>query len=73
MSDEFDTLPPRLRALVAFSVLLDGREAEVFLRNDSHLGERLAEVAIALAEYGPELRMPLVGTMLREALKSFKG
>jgi hypothetical protein len=56
------------RLLVAAAVLLDGREAGVYLENDLTQGEKLKAAALDLAGYEPELRMPLVGSILRSAV-----
>ena len=64
----FRSLAARQRALVAIAVLLDGREAAVFLESDVAHGEDLKEAALMLAELEPDLRMPYIGTMLRGAL-----
>jgi hypothetical protein len=61
-------LGPRQRALVAVAVLLDGREAAVYLENDAVSGVALQRAAADLADQGLELRMPFVGSILREAL-----
>lgn len=67
-ASRFRSLSARLRALVAVAVLLDGREASLFLENDQHHGEALKRAALDLAAVEPELRMPFAGTMLRTAL-----
>ncbi len=56
------------KALVAVAVLVDGREAGTILSFDSENAEQLKEAAEELASIEPELRMPLVGTILRGAL-----
>lgn len=68
-AQRFRKLTPRMRALVAMAVLLDGREASVYLENDASLGEGLKRAALDLAGLEPELRMPFMGTMLRAALE----
>ena len=65
----FRSLSPKHRALVAIAVLLDGREASVFLEGDALHGDRLRKAALELSDLEPELRMPFVGTMLRGALR----
>jgi hypothetical protein len=65
----FHSMSARQRALVGLAVLLDGREAADFLKQDKELGTRLAEAAITLAALEPQLRMPFVGTNLRSALR----
>lgn len=64
----YRALSARQRALVAVAVLLDGREAAVYLKNDAINGDGLQRAALDLAGQAPELRMPFVGTMLRTAL-----
>lgn len=68
-SQRFRSLRPEQRALVAVAVLLDGREAGMYLENDAINGEGLKRAALDLAGVAPELRMPLVGTLLRDALE----
>jgi hypothetical protein len=68
----YRTLSPRLRALIAVAVLLDGREAPVFLENDDRFGLELARAADELSRLTPDLRMALAGTLLRQALKELK-
>jgi len=68
----FRSLPARQRALVAVAVLLDGREAAVYLKNDVVNGAGLHRAALELAGQAPELRMPYVGTMLRMAVEELE-
>ncbi len=65
-------LPPRLRALVAVAVLLDGRDAATYLENDAVNGIALSRAAGDIAGLEAELRMPLLGTLLRQALREVK-
>jgi hypothetical protein len=64
----FKGLPAEKRALVAFAVLLDGREAITYLGFDAILGNSLQRTVEELSDLEPELRMPLAGTLLREAI-----
>jgi len=64
----FRTLAAKQRALVAMAVLLDGREAAVYLKNDVVNGDTLQKTALDLASQPPELRMIFLGTALRSAL-----
>jgi hypothetical protein len=66
--DHFYKLAPGLRAQVCIAVLLDGAEAHVFLENDGEYGAQLSALAEAFAAEAVELRVPLLGTLLREAL-----
>lgn len=63
-------LSPRQRALVALSVLLDGRDASTYLENDALDGQALARAANALSSQDLELRMALAATALRASLKT---
>ena len=65
---KFRVLSAQQRALVAMAVLLDGREAAVYLKNDAVNGAGLHRAALDLASQSPDLRVPFVGTMLRIAL-----
>ena len=62
------TIPARDRALAAIEVLLDGHEGEVFLGNDSSKSKLLQELAKDFASIEPAHRVPLLGTILRNAL-----
>jgi hypothetical protein len=68
-STVYSQLTPEQQALVAIGVLLDGREAERVFSFDPQHGALLQETAAKLAEFSPELRMPFIGTLLREALE----
>jgi hypothetical protein len=65
----FNGLSPGYRALVACAVLLDGIDAGGYLSTDEVLGEVLLDAVNELVSYPFELRMPLVGTLYREALE----
>ena len=69
----FQSLSAEHRALVAMAVLLDGHEAVVYLENDAESGEILKKAAHDLASMSPELRMPLLGTLLRSAVEEMGG
>lgn len=66
---QFHSLSARQRALTTIAVLLDGFEAPLYLKNDAEHGELLGKIAEQLGSLSPELRMPLVGTLLRSALE----
>ncbi|MCC6220307.1 MAG: hypothetical protein IT291_03590 [Deltaproteobacteria bacterium] len=70
MSDlgRFRALSVRERAVVALGVLLDGRDASDFLLCDKERSAALSRAAADLAVLQPELRMSLLGSLLREAL-----
>lgn len=69
----YKALGVRERALVAVAVLLDGHDAGDYLSCDKNRGTALSRAAKDLADLAPDLRMPLVGTLLREALDSLQG
>ncbi len=68
-TQRFKGLTARQRALVAIAVLLDGRESGEYIEKDSVNGSGMKKAALFLASVEPEIRMPLVGTLLREALE----
>ncbi len=68
----FRSLSSRHKALVSVAVLLDGREASVYLENDIEDGKILQKSARELAGLDIELRVPLAGTALRRALESLE-
>lgn len=65
---KFMTLSAEDRALVAFAVLMDGRDGAAYLENDSENGETLKAVVLQVTELDPETRVPAVATLLRSAL-----
>lgn len=65
----FKSLSARHRAIVAVAVLLDGREAISYLETSGEDGPALRAAAADISQMAPEVRMPLVGTLLRMALK----
>lgn len=64
----FDTLPTREKALVAIALLLDGLDAPEYLSKDRARGAALSRAAKDVADLSPDLRMPLLGSILRTAL-----
>ena len=64
----FLSLAGRERALVTVGVLLDGHDSVEYLGSDKERHIALARAARDLAELAPELRMPLVGSLLRRTL-----
>jgi len=65
----FRALSVRERAVVAVGVLLDGHDAALYLNSDPERSKALTRAASDLAELSPELRLPLLGTLLRSALE----
>ncbi len=66
--DKFRSLTTREQAVVALAVLLDGHDAVEFLRSDKVRSSALTRAAEDLVQLTPELRMPLLGTLLRRAV-----
>ena len=64
----FLSLPPELRAKVALAVLLDGVDAKEILRLHTAEQERLEAAASEIFSASPDVRLPVLGTLLREAL-----
>ena len=69
----FRALSPKERAIVAVAVLLDGHDAADYLSSDKERRVALSRAAKDLAELPPDLRVPLTGTLLREAVKNLDG
>ena len=69
----FRALGPPEKVLVAVAVLLDGRDAAEFLKNDKERGMALSRAAEDLSELEPDLRMPLLGSLLRSNLGAMHG
>lgn len=65
----FRALGTREKALVAIAVLLDGHDAADYLGCDKERQLALTRAARDLVELSPELRLPLIGTLLRAALR----
>lgn len=68
-SSRFRALSTREQAVVCVAVLLDGHDAAGYLASDKERAIALSRVAKDLAEFAPDLRMPLVGTFLRTAVE----
>ena len=64
----FRALGTREKALVAVAVLLDGHEAGEYLSSDKERHTALCRAAKDIAELSPELRLPLLGTLLRASI-----
>lgn len=65
-------LSSRQQALVAVGVLLDGEQAVQFLSTDKEPQGGLSSVAEELAKLAPELRVSLVGSILRRSLEELE-
>jgi len=65
---KFRALTNREQAVVALGVLLDGHDSVEMLVSDRDRGGALSRAAQDLVELAPDLRMPLLGTLLRRAL-----
>lgn len=61
------------KALVAIAVLFDGHDAVEYLASDCERHIALTRAAKDLVELSPEVRLPLVGTLLREAAQEIVG
>lgn len=72
-TQRFRALTAHDRALVAVAVLLDGREAPIYLERDAVNGPALSRAAADLASQDPDLRMALVGSLLRIAIEDLAG
>jgi hypothetical protein len=64
----FRALSRREQALVATAVLLDGHDAAEYLSSDKERKTALMRAAKDLAELPLDLRVPLLGTVLRESI-----
>ena len=62
----FRALAPAEQALVAIGVLLDGHDAADYLSSDKERGSALVKGAKDMAELNPDLRMPLLASILRQ-------
>ena len=65
----FRALDTKEKALVAIAVLLDGHDASSLLQSDKERSPALTRAAADLAQLAPEVRMPLLGTLLRSAVE----
>ncbi len=62
---QFRKLSPREQALVCVAVLFDGLDAPEVLGTDAENGQILRKLAKELGSLAPDVRMPLLGTLLR--------
>ena len=68
----YRSLAVKDRALVAVAVLLDGHDAADYLSSDKEHQLALSRAAKDLAEVAPDLRMPLLGSLLRRTLDEMR-
>lgn len=68
----FMSLSNKERALVAVAVMLDGLDAVELLQSDKDRRQALTRAAADVAGIAPDLRLPLLGTLLRSALEELK-
>lgn len=68
----YRALGDKEQALVAIGVLLDGHDAVEYLSSDRHRKTALSRAARDVADLPAELRMPLIGTLLRAAVARLK-
>jgi hypothetical protein len=64
----FFSLSSELQARVALAVLLDGADAQEILGMHGEVGERLARAAKEAFSLSLDVRLPLLGTLLRESI-----
>lgn len=64
----FRALSLREQAVVAVATLLDGLDAVDYLSSDKDRRTALSRAAKDLADFPLDLRLPLVGTLLRAAI-----
>ncbi len=69
---KYRVLTTREQAIVAVAVLLDGSDSVDYVTSDRDRGNALSRAARDLCQLAPDLRMPLVGTLLRAALKDLE-
>jgi hypothetical protein len=68
----FRALTTREKAVVCLAVLLDGHDAVDYLSSDRERAPALSRAAKDLASIAPEIRMPLLGTLMREAVQELR-
>lgn len=64
----YRALSLREQAVVAAAVMLDGHDAAEYLGSDKDRRTALSRAAKDLAEFPLDLRLPLVGTLLRASI-----
>lgn len=69
----YRSLAARERALVAVAVLLDGHDAVDYLSSDKERALALCRAAKDLAALPLDLRLPLLGSILRNELDQMEG
>ncbi len=62
------SLAVREQAVVLIGVLLDGHDAVEYLGSDKDRAIALSRAAKDVADLPPDVRLPLAGTLLRNAL-----
>jgi len=62
---QFNRLSERDQMLLCAAVLIDGLDAADILGMDDKQGELFKKIARELSSASPDIRMPLIGTLLR--------
>ena len=62
----------RERALVLIATLLDGELGANYLQSDPEYGAAMSQTAQELSALDADLRIPLVGSLLRETLEQLR-
>lgn len=62
---QFNKLSERDQILLCAAVLIDGLDAADILGMDDKQGEAFRRIARELSSASPDIRMPLIGTVLR--------
>jgi hypothetical protein len=70
---KFESLSEYDRMLICTAVLIDGLDAAEILGMDDKQGETFRRVARELSSASPDIRMPLIGTLLREIHQKRRG
>lgn len=71
MLDEIENLQDSQKILLLMAILIDGGSAHRNLSCEGVNGRKLEELALKIQALSPDMRIPLVGTLLRRALERY--
>lgn len=64
-----NSLPDQIKSLICVAVLIDGKDSIDFLQDNPVLTNYL-DIVTELSKVSPDVRVPVIGTILRQSLSS---
>lgn len=65
--EQLNSLPDKIKALICIAILIDGKEASDFIGDDPKLVNYI-DLINQINLIKPEIKVPIIGTILRDAI-----